>query len=298
MTELEITEFGTIDIEQRHPQRRVTTMSQPESPTTLSTAPRSSTKNRTTPALQVQQVSVVVPVFNERDCVSALMCSLVDLDVQLNGQCRLEFILVDDGSSDGTAEMLRDATEERSNFQLVRHEKNRGIAAAIHTGIRHARHEVVVSIDADGSYDAMLIEEMLPLLTPEVALVTASPYHPLGAVENVPWWRLWLSQRASALYRLVMRTKLACYTSCFRVYRRSKILDLEPENAGFVGVAELLWKVDRQGLQIVEHPAVLRTRIAGYSKMRIFRSSLRHLHLITQVARDRIGQRLSATSEK
>jgi len=237
-------------------------MSQPELPTTLPTAPWTQAENRTTPSVQLQGVSVVVPVYNERDCVSALMYALVDLDVQLNDKYRLDFILVDDGSSDGTAEMLREVVEKRSNFHMVHHAKNRGIAAAIHTGIRQSRNEIVVSIDADGSYDAMLIDEMTPLLTPQVGLVTASPYHPLGAVENVPWWRLWLSRRASGLYRLVMRTNLFCYTSCFRVYRRSQVIDLEPENAGFVGVAELLWKLDRQGSKIVEHPAVLRTRIA------------------------------------
>jgi len=236
----------------------------------------------------LRQVSVVVPLFNERECVTSLMESLVDLDVQLSDQYQFEFLLVDDGSSDGTPELLEEAIAGRENYHVVRHHKNCGIAEAIHTGLRYARHEVVVSIDADGSYELSLLEEMVPLLTDRVDMVTASPYHPLGKVEDVPRWRIGISRIASGLYRLAMPTKLSCYTSCFRVYRRKKVVALVPKNAGYVGVAELLWKVDRQGGQIVEHPAVLSVRIAGVSKMRVFRSALRHLRLIAQILTDRL----------
>ncbi len=245
----------------------------------------------------LQQVSVVVPLFNEAACVTPLMDMLVDLDVELATDYSFEFLLVDDGSSDTTARLLSEAILDRPNFRLISHQKNRGIAAAIHTGVRQASSEVVVSIDADGSYDALLIRQMVPLLTPNIDMVTASPYHPQGAVENVPLWRLWLSQRASGLYRLALRQKLHCYTSCFRVYRRSKTVDLEPENAGFVGVAELAWRLDRQGSQIVECPATLRTRVAGHSKMRVFRSAMRHLHLVLQIWRDRIRCRLTGNQQ-
>lgn len=243
---------------------------------------------------QLITVSLIVPVFNEKDCVASLLSSLVEADALLGEKFQFEFILVDDASTDGTPELLEAAIQEKPHFRVVRHEKNLGIAGAIYTGICCAKNEVVASIDADGSYDVSLLEQMVPLLRDEVDCVTASPYHARGSVENVPWWRLWLSRRASALYRLGMRTKLACYTSCFRVYRRSKVLPLAPENAGYVGVAELLWNLDRQGSKIVEHPAVLRTRVAGYSKMRIFRSSLNHLRLITHILKYRLksNQRL------
>lgn len=237
------------------------------------------------------QVSVVVPMYNEAECITSLMTMLVELDTELGDQHEFEFVLVDDGSNDGTALLVSEAIAEKPNYRLVQHSENRGIAAAIHTGACHASHEIVVSIDADGSYDPRLIQAMVPLLVQGVDMVTASPYHPQGTVENVPYWRLWLSRRASGLYRLGMKQKLHCYTSCFRVYRRSKILPLEPINTGFVGVAELLWRLDRQGSRIVECPATLRTRLAGHSKMRVFRSSMRHLHLISQIWRERLIRR-------
>jgi cellulose synthase/poly-beta-1,6-N-acetylglucosamine synthase-like glycosyltransferase len=233
-------------------------------------------------------VSVVTPLYNERECVDMLIASLDRFEQALSDQFELEFLLVDDGSTDDTAALLQSAIEGRGNYQIVRHERNRGIAAAIQTGIRAARHEIVVSTDCDGSYDPMLIGELVARLEPGVDLVTASPYHRDGRVENVPKWRLALSRLASRMYGAACRHKLSCYTSCFRVYRRSAIAPIELENERFVGVAELLWKVLDRGGKVVEHPALLRSRVAGQSKMRIVRATLGHLRLIGKIAGTRL----------
>lgn len=233
-------------------------------------------------------VSVVVPMFNERECVASLMTSLAGVEVQLGDRYAFEFVLVDDGSQDETVALLNAAIAGRANYRLVEHGVNRGIGAAISTGISVASHEAVVSMDCDGSYDPLLMGELLPLLAEGVDLVTASPYHHAGGVENVPLWRLRLSRLASQLYGLACRHKLSCYTSCFRVYRRSAVVDLQLENPGFVGVAELLCQVLQQGGVVVEHPAMLRSRVAGHSKMRVVRASLGHLRLIGRVLAARI----------
>ena len=81
---------------------------------------------------------------------------------------------------------------------------------------------------------------MIPLLTDDVDVVTASPYHPRGQVKNVPRWRLFLSKGLSRLYRLVLRQKLHTYTSCFRVYRRQAAVGIAVERGGFFGVTEML----------------------------------------------------------
>lgn len=239
------------------------------------------------PAASTIAVSVVVPLFNERECVDCLVASLAKVERELVGRYEFEFLLVDDGSSDGTVGLLQAAVGARDGYRLIEHGDNRGIAAAIGTGIQAARHEVVVSMDCDGSYDPLLMGELIPHLTPGVDLVTASPYHRAGGVENVPLWRLRLSRLASQLYGVACRHKLSCYTSCFRVYRRSAVVEIELENHRFVGVAELLCKVLQQGGTVVEHPALLRSRIAGQSKMRVVRASLGHLRLISKVLADR-----------
>lgn len=239
------------------------------------------------PAASTIAVSVVVPLFNERECVDSLVASLAKVERELGGRYEFEFLLVDDGSNDGTVALLQAAIGERDGYRLLEHGDNRGIAAAIGTGIKAASHEVVVSMDCDGSYDPLLMGELIPHLTPGVDLVTASPYHHAGGVENVPLWRLRLSRLASQLYGVACRHKLSCYTSCFRVYRRSAVVEIELENQRFVGVAELLCKVLQQGGAVVEHPALLRSRIAGHSKMRVVRASLGHLRLISKVLADR-----------
>lgn len=240
-----------------------------------------------TPAASTIAVSVVVPLFNERECVDSLVASLAKVENELGGRYEFEFLLVDDGSSDGTVALLQAAIGDRDGYRLMEHGKNRGIAAAIGTGIQAASHEVVVSMDCDGSYDPLLMGELIPHLIHGVDLVTASPYHRSGGVENVPLWRLRLSRLASQLYGMACRHKLSCYTSCFRVYRRSAVVDIALENQRFVGIAELLCKVLQQGGTVVEHPALLRSRIAGHSKMRVVRASLGHLRLISKVLADR-----------
>jgi len=233
-------------------------------------------------------VSVVVPLFNERECADLLIDSLADVESKLAARYAFEFVLVDDGSSDETVVLLRTAIARRPGYRLIEHPSNRGIAAAIQTGIRAASHEIVVSMDCDGSYDPLLMAELIPKLVPGVDLVTASPYHIDGRVENVPLWRLRLSRLASQLYGLACRHKLSCYTSCFRVYRRSAVADIELENERFVGVAELLWKVLDRGGYVAEHPALLRSRVAGQSKMRVVRASLGHLRLIVVIIASRL----------
>ena len=243
-------------------------------------------------------VSVVVPLFNERECVDSLMASLAKVENELGDRYEFEFLLVDDGSSDGTVALLQAAIGDRDGYRLLEHDENRGIAAAIGTGIHATSHEVVVSMDCDGSYDPLLMGELIPHLTPGVDLVTASPYHHAGGVENVPLWRLRLSRLASQLYGIACRHKLSCYTSCFRVYRRSSVVDVELENQRFVGVAELLCKVLQQGGTVVEHPALLRSRVAGHSKMRVVRASLGHLRLISKVLADRFRTPAASASHR
>ena len=235
-------------------------------------------------SVELRLVSVVVPLYNEEACLPHLLEQLKQLSLRNSESVDFEYVFVDDGSVDDTREYLEAALPQHPSSRVVVHDQNRGIAAAIQSGIKAASHETVVSIDADGSYDLCFLDAMIPMLEDGVDMVTASPYHPAGSVENVPEWRLWISRRASTIYRATMLQKLHCCTSCFRVYRRSKVANLELDNEGFVGVAELAWRLDRQGSKIVEHPAVLRSRVAGKSKMKVLRATFKHLGFLSRIA--------------
>ena len=229
------------------------------------------------------RVSLVVPCYNEESSLPYLARTLASLEEALAPQYAMEFVLVDDRSTDNSWIMLQQLFGNRPNCRLVRHEANYGPAVAILNGIRAAHSEIVASIDCDCSYDPLELAKMLPLLGDNVTMVTASPYHPRGGVRNVPEWRLFLSRNLSSLYRTVLHQKLSTYTSCFRVYRRSAMLDMTLKHSGFLGIAEMLGRVDLAGGAIAEYPTVLNVRVLGYSKMRVARTIVGHLRLLTQL---------------
>lgn len=235
----------------------------------------------------VTAVSVVVPMFDEEENVAFLLRSLDALRTAGQGRCAFEFVLVDDRSRDGTWIALQRACSGRADIRLVRHDENRGVAAAIRTGCLAATHEVVASIDCDGSYDPLVLLEMIPMLG-GADLVTASPYHRDGHVANVPAWRLCLSRGLSLLYRIALRRRIATWTSCCRVMRKSLVAQLPLERGGFLGIAETLIRVVRRGGVVAERPATLSSRIFGYSKMKTLRTVRGHLGLLFAAVTGRI----------
>ncbi|HZS57984.1 MAG TPA: DUF3473 domain-containing protein [Gemmatimonadaceae bacterium] len=227
-------------------------------------------------------VTVVIPCYNEELILPYLANTLNSVEEQLK-QFDFTFVFVDDHSTDNTWPALHRIFGERANCVMVRHAHNRGVAAGIMTGIRKADTEVVCSMDCDCTYDPHELARMIPLLTPGVDMVTASPYHPKGAVLNVPRWRLALSKTLSRMYRVVLHQRLATYTSCFRVYRRDAVTPTQIDHPGFLGVAEMIGKLDLTGSTIVEFPTTLAVRMIGRSKMKVLRTIAGHVKLLMEL---------------
>jgi glycosyltransferase involved in cell wall biosynthesis len=235
-------------------------------------------------------VSVAIPCFNESQSLRYLSNTLDSVVTALAEDYTFTFIFVDDGSTDDTWIVLHQVFGSRPDCKLVQHERNRGVAQSIQTGIRLAETQIVCSIDCDCTYDPHELGRMIPLLTDGVDLVTASPYHPEGQVRNIPSWRLFLSKSLSHLYRAVLHQKLYTYTSCFRVYRRQSVATFELRHSGFLGVAELIAQADFTGHRIIEYPSTLEVRVLGHSKMRILRTITGHLSLLAELARLRLSR--------
>ncbi|MBA3520873.1 MAG: DUF3473 domain-containing protein [Gemmatimonadales bacterium] len=229
-------------------------------------------------------VSIVVPCYNEELALRYLSNTLREVEEVLEPSYRVEFIFVDDGSQDQSCQMLQHLFGGKPNAVIVRCERNRGVTAAIMTGIHAASSEIVCSIDCDCTYDPRELRQMIPLLTTGVDLVTASPYHPLGAVRNVPPWRRFLSQAASTLYRRLSHQKIHTYTSCFRVYRRKALLELDIREPGFLGMAEIIGKLDLRGGSVAEYPTTLEARMLGRSKMKMVQTIVGHFGLMGRLA--------------
>ncbi|MEM6712230.1 MAG: FAD-dependent oxidoreductase [Pseudomonadota bacterium] len=214
------------------------------------------------------KVTLVVPCYNEQATLPYLEKTLASFADENAATFDLSYVMVDDGSTDETWATLLDLFGDRDDCTLVQHGTNSGIAAATMTGIKAAKNEVVCSIDCDCTFDPHELANMIPLLTPDVDMVQASPYHPKGGVVNVPAWRLFLSKNLSRLYGRILNHKFSSYTACFRVYRRSKVVDIDLRDGGFLGIMEMFVLLDQAGAKIVEYPAVLETRLLGVSKMR------------------------------
>ncbi len=249
-----------------------------------------------TVAAERRPVTVVVPCYNESESLHFLANTLRGVEATLESRYQLRFVFVDDGSADGTPELLEKLFGSRPGCSVVEHDRNRGVAAAILTGIRHASTEIVCSMDCDCTYDPHQLRTLIPMLKDDVDMVTASPYHPDGQVRNVPSWRLLLSRGLSALYRLLLRHRFYTYTSCFRVYRRSAVCDLPVREGHFLGVTEMLCLLDLGGGRIVECPAVLEVRLLGRPHMKIPRTIAGHLKLLAGIARRRLLSSFSSSS--
>ena len=284
-------------VEQLHAVRAITTLAEGmqlapmplRMPAPVAVEERVGSSHRASPSsiAAARAVSVVVPMFDEEDNVAFLLRSLDALREAGGDAFAFEFVLVDDCSRDATWATLQKLCAGRTDIRLVRHETNRGVAAAIRTGCLAASHEVVASIDCDGSYDPLELLAMVPLLD-GADLVTASPYHRDGRVANVPGWRLLLSRGLSMLYRNLLRRRIATWTSCCRVTRKSLVAELPLERGGFLGIAEQMARVVRRGGVVVEYPATLSSRILGFSKMKTLRTIGGHLALLGHVVAGRV----------
>ncbi|MBI4349623.1 MAG: glycosyltransferase [Elusimicrobia bacterium] len=237
------------------------------------------------------RLSIVVPMFNERAGISRFRKQLtyaLELLADQKGLGRedIEVIVVDDGSRDGTAELLSEMSRE-DGFVVRTHLENRGLGAALRTGVNAATGDVIVTADADCTYPLSEIPKLLELLDGSTSIVTASPYHPLGGVDGIPLWRLMLSRSLSLLYSALLWRRIHTWTAVFRAYRRVALEAVPCWSTGFVAVTEMLVLPMLAGHRVREHPTVLHRRMFGVSKMRTVRVIGEHLRFITSLLRRR-----------
>jgi dolichol-phosphate mannosyltransferase len=213
------------------------------------------------------RLSIIVPLCNEEPSIEVLKDNLLLLQERVSSTYHVEYCLIDDGSTDQTRCLMTSVVPAGATSQLSYHDRNRGVGAAIRTGLESATGRIVCTIDADCSYrpeDMVTLIDMVASGDADVAV--ASPYHPKGAVVGVPYWRLLLSQQCSRLYRIMSPLKLYTYTSIFRAYGSSAAKDMQFESDGFVSAVEMLLCAHRKGYTVREAPMVLFARQSGYSR--------------------------------
>jgi dolichol-phosphate mannosyltransferase len=237
------------------------------------------------------KLSIIIPCYNEVDNVAKLHDELLPVVEELVAHgwhnalekiYSVEMIFVDDGSSDDTffrlKELFGNGVNEGVKFKFLKHEKNKGLGAAIRTGFLNAGGDILVTVDSDGTYRFSEISALLSYLAPEVDIVTASPYHPEGGVIGVPAFRLFLSQGSSFLYRILVNRHIHTYTCLFRAYRSEVVKKIHFNSNGFLAGTEILVNAMLRGYQVAEFPAVLHKRSFGVSKAKIAQTIIAHLN--------------------
>jgi glycosyltransferase involved in cell wall biosynthesis len=212
-------------------------------------------------------ISLVIPVYNERENILALYESLTD--VLLGLQEPFEVLWVDDGSTDGTAEVLCDlAVKEDSNKVLVLR-RNFGQTAAMMAGIDHASGDVVIPLDGDGQNDPADIPRLLDKLAEGYDVVSGWRRNRHDGKR-----RVWLSRLANGLISRITGVELHDYGCSLKAYRREVIdnVRLYGEMHRFIPIYAH-W----QGARVAEIPVDHHPRTRGssnYGFERIFKVAL------------------------
>ncbi len=222
-------------------------------------------------------LSIVIPMFNEAENVESTLKRVEEALSSFQGD--YEIIPVNDGSVDNTLEILKRIESKDKKIKVVSYSKNIGRGMALRKGFRESRGKIVVSIDADLSYDPRYIRDLLHTLRTEedIDLVIASPYMPGGGAQNVPALRLYISKLGNKILRFAMPNRIYTSTGIFRAYRREVLDSLELESDGKEIHLEILSKALALSYRVKEIPAVLTSRKKGRSKFRFKKTATSHL---------------------
>jgi glycosyltransferase involved in cell wall biosynthesis len=222
-------------------------------------------------------LSIVIPMYNEAENVEATLNQVEEALASFQGG--YEIIAVNDGSADRTPEILERVASKNRKVKVVSHSKNFGRGMALRTGFKESKGAIVVSIDADLSYDPRNIINLVDTLRrePDVDFVLASPYMPGGSVKNVPLLRLWISKLGNKILRFAMPNRIYTSTGIFRAYRRKVLDSLELESEDKEIHLEVLSKAIALGFRPKEVPVVLANRKRGRSKFKLRKTAISHL---------------------
>ena len=203
------------------------------------------------------ELSVIAPVYNEEliihESVQKLREALADFDV-----C-WELILVDDGSTDNTYNLLCEATKGDERITILHYGENRGRGYALRTGLNRSCGEYVVTTEADLNYGQDIISRLWNALQETQAdVVIASPYMRGGKLENVPWKRALLSRIGNRILRMAVPTNISTVSGMVRGYKGKLIRSIPLEEDGKELHLEIVSKACMLGARFSEIPAILR----------------------------------------
>ena len=216
---------------------------------------------------QSERALVIVPTYNERQNIEKLVESVLAQDR------RLEILVVDDGSPDGTGKLVDEIAARNPRVHAHHRPRKMGLGTAYIAGFRWAlerKYDLVFEMDADFSHDPNHLPQFLEAAR-DADLVLGSRYrHGKVTVVNWPIARLILSYSANIYARAVTGMPLYDATGGFKCFRREVLesIDLnDVRSNGYAFQIEMSFRAWRRGFRIVEIPIVFVDRTEGESKM-------------------------------
>ncbi|OIQ68386.1 undecaprenyl-phosphate mannosyltransferase [mine drainage metagenome] len=216
----------------------------------------------------MSSVLVVIPTYNEAASIEGVIRRVLALAIPNE---EIEVLVVDDGSPDGTGEIVTALAEPRVHL-LVRPAKA-GLGRAYLAGFAWAlarEFDVIVEMDGDGSHLPEQLERLLSAMASGADLVIGSRWIPGGKVDNWSLIRQGLSRAGNGYARMALGFGLHDATAGYRAFTRKALERLDLENVdsnGYCFQIDLAWRAAQRNLKIVEVPITFVERTSGVSKM-------------------------------
>ncbi len=214
-------------------------------------------------------LSVIIPVYNERYTVVKLLRQVARQPLSLHK----ELIIVDDCSTDGTREFLRETDLQEllggngeNTVKLVLHEKNRGKGAGVRTGLEQASGELVLIQDADLEYDPRDYPALIaPILDGHADAVFGNRFH-FGPHRVPRFGRYVMNRIFSVICNTLTGISIHDVTACYKVFRRELLVRLHLRSDRFSVETEMTVKLAKLGVRIYEVPIVYHGRTYAEGK--------------------------------
>ena len=219
-----------------------------------------------------QTLSVLIPAYNEKNTVRELLRRVREVPLALDKQ----IIVVDDGSTDGTREILRELSAA-GGIEVYFHEHNQGKAGALRTAAAHAKGDFAIIQDADLEYDPRDYAGLLaPLLEGDADIVLGSRF--LGGPHRVLFfWHAFGNHLFTLVANILFDVNLTDMGTCYKAFTADTLKLIGFESTGFGIEAEIVAKVARRRLRIYEAPISYRARTYAEGKKITWRDGFVYL---------------------
>jgi dolichol-phosphate mannosyltransferase len=213
----------------------------------------------------VPRAVVCLPTYNERENLEPMLRAL--------GNKRVEVLVIDDNSPDGTGELADRLAEELGYVSVLHRERKEGLGPAYLAGFRRALAdgaELVLEMDCDFSHDPRDVPRLIAAAEDGADVVLGSRYVEGGAIRNWGALRRFVSAGGSLYARILLGTSVRDLTGGFKCYRRQVLeaIDLDSiHSKGYAFQIETTYRALRAGFRVVEIPITFVDREAGGSKM-------------------------------